>query len=93
VFDQDKEKSISAADPDQLRRLADQTSQWGGESVTPDEFSTLLDKILQNPPEMKIEIPEKWRLGDTWQDGLCFILLFVFLLGIEWGLRKKWGMV
>ncbi len=93
VFDQDKEKSIAAADPDQLFRLASQTSRWGGQQVEPDEFGILLDKILADPPVMKVEIPQKWRLGDTWIDGSFFLFLFLVAMGLEWGMRKKWGMV
>ncbi len=93
VFDQDKEKSIAAADPDQLLRLSNQTKEWGGKMISPDEFGNLLDELLLHPPEMKIEIPQKWRLGDSWQDGAIVLGLFVLLLGCEWAFRKKWGMV
>ena len=93
VFDQDREKSIAAADPDQLLRLSNQTREWGGKMILPDEFGVLLDEILSHPPEMKIEIPQKWRLGDSWQDGTIVLVLFVLLLGCEWACRKKWGMV
>ncbi len=93
VFDRDKEKSNPAGDPDQLARLAERTASWGGRLLQPEEFGTLLDDILAKPPDMKIEIPHKWQLGDTWQDGLAFLSFFVGSLAMEWYLRKRWGLV
>lgn len=93
VYDRDKEKSNPAGDPDQLARLAERTAKWGGHLLPPEDFSKLLDDIAAHPPAMVIEIPSKWQLGDTWQDGLAFLLLFVASLGTEWFLRKRWGLV
>ncbi len=93
VYDRDKEKSNPAGDPDQLARLAAHTAPWGGRLLQPEEFGTLLDDILAKPLDMKIEIPRKWQLGDTWQDGLAFLLAFVGALAMEWYLRKRWGLV
>ena len=93
VFDQDRERAIAAANPEQLARLAQQTAEFGGKVVQPDEFSLLLEQILENPPDTKIEIPQKWRLGDTWQDGTVALLMFLTLMAGEWALRKHWGMV
>jgi hypothetical protein len=61
--------------------------------LQPEEFGRLLDEIATQTPDMKIEIPNKWRLGDTWQDGAVFLLLFVAFLTTEWYLRKRWGLV
>jgi uncharacterized membrane protein len=93
VYDRDKEKSNPAGDPDQLARLAARTAEWGGRLIQPEEFGRLLDEIAEQTPDMKIEIPNKWRLGDTWQDGTVFLLLFVGALTTEWFLRKRWGLV
>ena len=41
----------------------------------------------------KIEVPLKWRLGETAADAAGFLLAFVMLLAAEWMLRKKWGLV
>jgi uncharacterized membrane protein len=93
VFDRDKEKSNPAGDPDQLARLANRTAEWGGRLLGPDEFGKLLDQIAAQPPDMQIEIPQKWQLGDTWRDGLAFLAAFVAALATEWYLRKRWGLV
>jgi len=93
VFDQDKEKSNPVADPNLLNRIASQTREFGGRSVPPEEFDKLLDEIKQRPLELKIEIPESWKLGDSLPDSLAFCLVIISLLSTEWILRKRWGMV
>ena len=93
VFDNDREKAVTSAAPRELDLLARQTEEWGGRTVLPDEFGALLDEIAEKAPANSIEIPRRWRLGDTWQDALGFVLAFVFILTLEWVLRKKWGMV
>ena len=93
IFDQDKEKANPAADPQLLARMSDQTKSFGGRAVVPEELGTLLDEIASNPPEMKIMVPQKWQLGQTAIDGSLFLILFVGLISVEWGLRKKWGLV
>ena len=92
VFDRDKEKAISAADPDQMARLAAQTQAQGGRVVLPENFGSLLETLRDNPPE-RIEVPLKRQLGQTWQDGVIYLLVFTGLLMLEWVLRKKWGLV
>ena len=39
-------------------------------------------EILANPPVTKIEIPTKWKLGESWADASAFLVLFVLLLGL-----------
>lgn len=93
VFDRDKEKANPSADPSTLARMANQTSAWGGRMVPAEEFGDLLSEIAKRPLDLKIRIPQKWQLGDTWLDGLVFFALFLGVLSTEWFLRKKWGMV
>lgn len=93
VFDQDREKATPAADPQLLVRLAEQTKDFGGKALVPEELGGLLDQLLANPPEMKTVIPKRWQLGSTSLDGSIFILLFATLMTTEWALRKKWGLV
>lgn len=93
VIDQDKEKSNPAANPEQMARLANQTSEFGGKAITPDELAGVLDELIENPPMKKIEIPTKWRMGESMVDASAFLLVFVGLLTVEWYLRKKWGLV
>lgn len=93
VFDHDRERANPASDPVLLARLADQTANYGGRSVLPEELETLLTELAQNPPEMKIEVPLRWQLGQTALDGSLVLLLFVALLTTEWALRKRWQLV
>ena len=93
VIDRDKEKSNPAANPEQMKRLASQTSEFGGKAIVPEELAGVLDEFINNPPMTKIEIPLKWQLGGTFWDSLVFLALFVGLLSTEWLLRKKWGLV
>jgi hypothetical protein len=76
-----------------MARLADQTSEFGGRALVPDQLSEILDEYINNPPMTKIEIPTRWRLGETFPDAAGFLLAFVGLLATEWLLRKKWGLV
>ena len=93
VFDQDREKATPAADPQLLARMADQTKEFGGKALVPEELGGLLDQLLANPPEMKTTVPKRWQLGSTSLDGSLFLLLFAGLMTTEWALRKKWGLV
>ena len=67
------------------------TTSSGTELFT--ALSELLDELIANPPTTKIEVPVTWRLGQTFNDAAIFLCIFVFMLAIEWGLRKKWGLV
>ena len=93
ILDRDKEKANPAANPQQMARLASQTAEYGGVAIQPEQLSGLLDEYIANPPIKKIEIPTSWRLGESMTGASFFLGAFVLLLGIEWGLRKKWGLV
>lgn len=93
VMDRDKEKANPVANPEQMARLANQTAEFGGRPLVPDQLSEILDDYINNPPTTKIEIPTTWRLGETFPDAAIFLLSFVGLLAAEWLLRKKWGLV
>jgi uncharacterized membrane protein len=93
VFDHDIELSNSAADHDQLARLAALTSEFGGRMVAPEQLPALFEEIRDRPPAMDIEVQTKWQLADTPQDAWAVFLLFVTILTTEWFLRKKWGLV
>jgi uncharacterized membrane protein len=93
VMDQDVELSNPAADPDQMQRLAVLTSDAGGKAIAPEQLPDLLKQIQENPPELVQEVLTRWQLGDTWWDAWIVLLALVTLLGGEWFLRKKWGLV
>ena len=93
VMDRDKEKSNPVANNEQMKQLANQTSQFGGKAIGPEQLSEILDDYIENPPMTKIEIPLKWRLGESFPTAALFLCAFVALLGVEWLLRKNWGLV
>jgi hypothetical protein len=45
--------------------------------------------LAEKPPELKEEVVAWITYWDTWP----FFLTFVGLLGAEWYLRKRWGLV
>jgi hypothetical protein len=92
VFDQDVELSNAAADHEHLARLAAITKDFGGRVVPPEELDALLKEIASTPPEMEVR-QQKWRLGDSPFDAWTWLIAFAGLLGTEWWLRKRWGMV
>ena len=93
VQDRDLELSDPAANPTQLERMSWVTRDSGGRTVLPEQLSRLLQEIEERPPEIEIELESKWRFGDSTWDAWPFFILFVVVLGSEWWLRKRWGMV
>ena len=93
VFAQDVELGDPAASPRQLEALSKITSEAGGRSLPAEELPALIAQIRKQPPRMEVEIQSRWRLGDTPLDAWVFLSAVVALLGTEWFLRKKWGMV
>ncbi|HRE99336.1 MAG TPA: glutamine amidotransferase [Pirellulaceae bacterium] len=91
LFDDDREKGVAAADPEQLARIAAATREAGGDLVAPERLRDRLEQIAESPIETEIEIPQRWRLGDTTADAALFVLSFVGLWATEWGLRRRWG--
>ncbi|MFV2066325.1 MAG: hypothetical protein ACC645_05045 [Pirellulales bacterium] len=89
IFAQDMELDNPAADPGLLANLARMTEDFGGEAVTPEEFSALLSRIAATPTQLDMETHVKHNFWDTW---VMFSLL-VTLLSAEWYLRKRWGLV
>ena len=58
-------------------------------ALAAEELPDLLKRLAAKPPELKEEVIAKVTYWDTWP----YFLLFVSLLGTEWFLRKRWGMV
>jgi hypothetical protein len=90
VFEQNLELDNAAADRESLESLAKMT---GGQSLAPEELSALIKQLtrqtesLQIPQQSQITLwTEEWW---TWS----FFLALVALLGVEWYLRKRWGLV
>lgn len=93
VIDRDSEKSNPVADPGRLQRMASATREYGGQSIPPEEFGALIQSLIDKREDQVIDVQSKWQLGDTWKDSLLVVFCFSILLGVEWTLRKKWGLV
>jgi hypothetical protein len=92
VFDRDVELSNPAADPDQMAALANWTKDDGGRTLAPEELPAQIEEIRQRPKEYEVR-QTKWQLASTAADAWLFFALLVALLGTDWFLRKKWGLV
>jgi uncharacterized membrane protein len=89
VPNQDLELDRPAAEPTMMAQLAEMTKPAGGAAMAAEELPDLLKRLAAKPPELKEEVTAKVTYWDTWP----FFLAFVGLLGGEWYLRKRWGMV
>jgi hypothetical protein len=89
VPNQDLELDRPAAEPSLMAQLADTTKTAGGAALAPEELPELLKRLADKPPEVKQEVIAKVTYWDTWP----FFLIFVGLIGTEWYLRKRWGLV
>jgi uncharacterized membrane protein len=89
VPDQDIELDRPAAEPSLMAQLAEMTATAGGKALAPEELPTLLAQLAAQPPKLNEEVVAKTTYWDTWP----FFLAFVALLGTEWYLRKRWGLV
>lgn len=86
VYQQDLELDNAAADKPLLENLARMT---GGESIGPEQLPALIEKFSKNADNLLVQTETKRTFWDSWP----FFLLFVGLLGAEWYLRKRWGLV
>jgi uncharacterized membrane protein len=89
VPNQDVELDRPAAEPTLMAQLADMTKPAGGAALAAEELPDLLRRLANKPPELKEEVTAKVTYWDTWP----FFLTVVGLLGGEWYLRKRWGLV
>lgn len=89
VPNQDIELDRPAAEPSLMAQLAEMTAPAGGKALAPEELPTLLSTLAAEPPKLHEEVVAKTTYWDTWP----FFLAFVALLGGEWYLRKRWGLV
>jgi uncharacterized membrane protein len=89
VPNQDLELDRPAAEPSLMAQLAEMTASAGGKALAPEELPALIKHFADAPPKLEEEIVAKVTYWDKWP----FFLLFVALLGVEWYLRKRWGLV
>jgi hypothetical protein len=86
---QDMELDRPAAEPSLMAQLAEITKPAGGAALAAEELPDLLKRLAEKPPELKEEVVARITYWDSWP----FFLTFVGLLGTEWYLRKRWGLV
>ncbi|MGI9455977.1 MAG: glutamine amidotransferase [Aeoliella sp.] len=89
VPDRDMELDQPAAEPTLMASLANLTAEAGGAGLAPEELPTLLEQLKSRTKDYEEEISRKRSLWDTWP----VFLSLVALLGGEWWLRKRWGLV
>ena len=89
VPQQDVELDRPAAEPSLMAQLAEMTAAAGGKALAPEELPSLLADLAAEPPKLHEEVVARATYWDTWP----FFLAFVALLGGEWYLRKRWGLV
>ena len=90
VPNQDLELDRPAAEPSlDGRNSQRQRKRPAGARRSRSELPELLKRLAAKPPELKQEVIAKVTYWDTWP----FFLIFVGLIGTEWYLRKRWGLV
>ncbi len=89
VPNQDMELDQPAAEPTLLAALANLTADAGGQGMAPEELPNLLEELLSRTTEFEETISKHRTLWDTWP----LFLTLVAVLGGEWWLRKRWGLV
>ena len=87
VFPQDLELDSPAADTDMLQTMAEMTEE--GKLIAPEQLPGLIERLARETESLDILQETKQTFWDTWP----FFLLLVGLLGLEWYLRKRWGLV
>jgi len=86
VFQQDLELDNAAADAPTMEGLAAMT---GGRSQPPEQLRELIKRLADETQSLDVQQETKKTFWDTWS----FFLTLVGLLGLEWYLRKRWGLV
>lgn len=86
VFEENLELDNAAADATVLESLAAMT---GGKALAPEELPHLIEQLMQQTERLEVKTEAKQSLWDTWP----FFFLLLGLLGTEWYLRKRWGLV
>jgi uncharacterized membrane protein len=87
VSNQDIELDNAAADAATMGSLAAMTP--GGQSLPPEELRKLILRLIEHTEQLDVQRETKNTFWDTW----TFFLTIVALLGVEWYLRKRWGLV
>jgi len=86
VAPRDLELDNASADPDSMEILAKAT---GGKAIAPEQLPELVRELTRQTRYLEVKQETKKTFWDTWP----FFLAVVGLLGLEWFLRKRWGLV
>jgi len=86
VFRQDLELDNASADAATMESLAAIT---GGRLLAPEQLPELIRHLTEDTQHLEVHQETKKTFWDTW----TFFLTIVALLGLEWYLRKRWGLV
>jgi hypothetical protein len=86
VSPQDLELDNASADGDAMASLAKYT---GGKLVLPEDLPDLIRRLAEDTEQLDVRQETKKTFWDTW----TFFLTLVGVLGCEWYLRKRWGLV
>ncbi len=84
VFDENLEDTEVATDVGYLRKLCESS---GGKLVTPDELAKLRTELTAAPTDDK----PRTKLRAIWDQAWVFYLIGA-LFGVDWYLRRKWGL-
>jgi uncharacterized membrane protein len=92
ILDQEAELRQPFADHTYLAQLSMQTAAAGGAMFLPDEIDELINVITQLRRNSQAPVVQKYRLGDTPTSAWPLFIGLTTLLGIEWYLRRRWGL-
>jgi hypothetical protein len=84
VFDDNLEQTEVATDAGYLRKLCESS---GGRLLSPDELSPLLTELRND----KVEATPARKLTSAW-DRIWVFWLIGLLFGMDWYLRRRWGL-
>ena len=84
VFSENLEETEVATDRTYLKRLSESS---GGRILTPKELARLRTELLAQ----QIDSAPQTRLTSLW-DRAWFFYLIGLLLGLDWFLRRRWGL-
>lgn len=92
VYDEDLETARPAADPEFLRKLA---TTGGGEGLRVEQLPDFLNSLAEQPlgSKPKMELRPDWRAANNTAFFLAYFAAFAVVVGVEWALRRLWGMV
>jgi uncharacterized membrane protein len=93
VYDEDLELARPAADPEFLKKLA---AAGGGEALRVEQLADYLSRLAEQPMDAgkpKMELRPDWRTTNRSAFLVCFFVAFCAVVSLEWGLRRRWGMV